>query len=119
MSNSKVLVRLLLQGAGSQPISTSGTSAETISNGINSLNRLQFSICSTLPPAYFGSLTSILLCNYVVILTYLGASSLDINAIISGGSFTSADEASNVVASTFATGTSLDGVSVLSTSASA
>lgn len=78
-----------------------------------------FAICRSLPASYFGSIATILICYRFVVLTYLGASSLDINAVITGGSFSSPTEASNIVSSTFSTGASLDGLSVLSSTSSA
>lgn len=108
-------VRFLLQGSGPNSIDTSGSSSQTISNGINSINRIQFTICSLLPVSFFGTITSLLVCNNIVILTFIGAGSLDINTVIAGGSFSSSTEASNVISNTFASGTSMDGLSVLST----
>lgn len=119
LDNSRVIIRLLLQGSGSNPISTSGSTAQITSNGINNINRIMFAICGSLPASYFGSITTLLICYKFVVLTYLGASSLDVNAIITGGSFNSPSEASNIMSNTFSTGASLDGLSVLSSTSSA
>lgn len=58
-------------------------------------------------------------CFDVVIFTWIGSGSLELSAIISGGTYSSSAEASSSISSAFSSNTQLDGLSVLTVSTSA
>ena len=118
--NNNIVLNVVFFGSGSQPIVSNGSGASNnLATGMAQINRIRFTMCSNLPSANFGVISTQQQCIDIILIVHIAGGSITVNSVVSGGNYSSAAAANSGITNAFVAGTPLDGISVGSVTVSA